>query len=55
MNVEEKKPVDKYTDTHWNAKDGNGEFNWRFIYNVNIIILDKITYKYPSYKCSTFE
>ena len=34
MNVDDKGPIDKYTDTHWNAKDGAGEFNWRIIYNV---------------------
>jgi len=24
--------VEKITDTHYNSRDGDGEFNWRFIY-----------------------
>ena len=27
-------PIDKLTDTHWNAKEGVAEFNWRIIYKV---------------------
>lgn len=34
---EEKGPIEKLTDTHYNSRDGDGEFNWRFIYNVHFI------------------
>ena len=39
-----KGPVEKYTDVHYNSRDGDGEFNWRFIFNVIIYKLGKITY-----------
>lgn len=37
MMDDEKGPIDKLTDTHWNCKDGNAEFNWRMIYSVSIM------------------
>ena len=36
MNNEEG-AVDKLTDTHWNAKEGQAEFNWRIIYKVHVL------------------
>jgi hypothetical protein len=43
MNDDEKGPIDKCTDVHYNVKDGNAEFNWRMIYQVNKIIHSKIS------------
>ena len=41
-------PIDKLTDTHWNAKEGTAEFNWRVIYKVRpfFVILDHITNRF---------
>jgi hypothetical protein len=35
MNDDIRGPIEKLTDTHYNSRDGDGEFNWRIIFNVN--------------------
>jgi hypothetical protein len=36
MNDDIRGPIEKLTDTHYNSRDGDGEFNWRIIFNTKL-------------------